>query len=397
MWRQVWTTSIAKFVFPAGAAGLRALLPAVCATCTVAALLERALLPLTSEIRRVHERLEGMARLLQMKHHRPTSSGPNGGECRRGAARAPICVNDRDDDHNNTNAKIVNDEFLHVKCYEEHSGGFFVDTRAGDLVYDRAIVRVLDTDSVTQTLNEMRQKDVTCAMVMMGASRDDPDLELAGIVDAIDIVRFLLSARSADDEGIIEVVRQCVLASPTTFVSDIVAHLKEGRRYVAVRHAGGEHTLISQGSILRHVFQHVADDSRTIADGLMMLALGRPPQSWRLITCTSSSTAREAFASMAAYSISSVPIIDDEGRLLDVISARHALYATHDSIERNVLEYVRSTDTSRDARCVHFSPDDTIATVSNAMVRENMRQVYIVVAQKPVGVISFVDMLRMCV
>lgn len=286
-----------------------------------------------------------------------------------------------------TETSITDDDFLQVKYYDDRVADFFIDTRAACMVYDRPLVRVCENDTVRHTLSEMRAANVTCALV------DSVDGTLLGVVEVLDIVRFVLSPRS-HDESIVRAVRQCVVAQPTTSMTEVVRHLKHGRRYIAVKgHEENETTIISQGSILRHVFDKVDTEQLTKSVACML------DGNHELVCCHDGFAAKEAFALMAAYSITSLPILDENGRISGVISATNALHATPETIEKNVFDFLSlSRQTERNNRSVHDVVQCTVAAtiedVYRTMTREAVRHVYVVDDSRPIGVVAFGDILR---
>ena len=274
----------------------------------------------------------------------------------------------------------LEEEFLQVRCYSDDTSNFFIDMQARDLVYDRPMVRVNEGDTVHSAVLNMREERATCALVIR------TDATLMGIVDGLDIVRFMMSPRDPMQCSIAAAVRQCVLASPGAPLVDLVNHLKQGRRYIAIRNVS-TFTVLSQGSIVRHVFQRLDESALSVT-------VRETFAHKKIITCTFDADAQEAFQLMSAFSVTSIPIIGRGGELVAVITAESVLHAEPVDLERNVIAYTSHFCKRDFVSCTH---DDTLEFVFRAMIETDARHVYVLDGdQAPTNVISFVDLLRVC-
>jgi predicted transcriptional regulator len=120
-----------------------------------------------------------------------------------------------------------------------------------------------------------------------------------------------------------------------------------------------------------------------------------------LITCQDSCIAKEAFQLMAAYDVTSLPILDLEDSVCGVISATDILYARKDTslLSDNVVSFVsqsrKDANVSRDVNSiVSCNLDDDLTTVLRIMMHEEVHHIYILQEDKLIGVISFVDILK---
>ena len=112
-------------------------------------------------------------------------------------------------------------------------------------------------------------------------------------------------------------------------------------------------------------------------------------------------SARRAFEMLTAHAITSLPVVDEAGKIAGVVSATDALHAgSSDNLDLPVLDVVarsrRAAGTMRDvADVVSCKRTDTLEHALEQMLVQHVHQVYVLTdARVPEGVVSFVDILR---
>lgn len=281
------------------------------------------------------------------------------------------------------------DDFLHIKCY--NSAEINWDIRAEDLCYDKPLIHLNESISVSDALEQLHETNSTCALVF--ALNDD----FLGVLELTDVLRYILSPRSMGD-SVRCVLKQYVVASAHVSGTDILKHMRNGIRYIAIEKDTG-FELVSQRTIIHRI---VYDDYKVGGNvwdkTVKELGLGT---NQAMHSCRETDRAREAFKTMAAYGITSLPILNSAQRARGVISATDILYARSNSslLEDTVIPFVRASRTDanncRDVHCiVSCQPTDTLSVVLRLMFHEEVHHVYVIHKDYAIGVISFIDVLR---
>lgn len=299
----------------------------------------------------------------------------------------------------NTTHDDSTDDFLQVKHYD--AGVPALEGRtAGAWCYDKRLVSLHEGVSVSEALEAMHSARVTCALFY------GSDGTLLGVFDTPDVVRYLLRCDTAiQTTSARRVLRQCVVAPAHVSLSEVCKHLRAGLRYVAVCSDSGGHQIVSQRAVAAALVEASGGDDagslgHVLSDKLVRDVLD---ESRHVVTCADTACAREAFVLMAAYGITSVPVVDHSGHACAVISATDVLYARRDASARfdlNVLAYLaQSRSDAAVARPVHTivscSRDDDVLGVLRLMMHEEVHHVYVLDAYDvPTGVVSFVDLLK---
>lgn len=286
-----------------------------------------------------------------------------------------------------------NDEsFLQVKEYE-HDVGILKDMSAGDWCYDKTIVILSENMSMNQALERMHESHSTCALMYK-----ENDNSLMGILDTRDIVRFILRSSSSMSCSAHKAIRRCIVASTSVTVNEICKHLCSGMRYIAVCSTMGGHQIVSQRAIVAAIMNAACSDdclSQQLDVQIPEVCLKQ------LIVCTDTDSAKRAYELMAAYNITSLPIVNHNGFVCGVISATDILYARKDlsAVNQPVMTFVEKSRSDanihRNANCiVSCRPNDSLITVLRLMMHEEVHHTYILDHDTPLGVVSFVDILQ---
>lgn len=262
---------------------------------------------------------------------------------------------------------------------------------ASQWVYDRPIVSVNENVTAVEALVAMYENYSSCAIVKGERG------EFLGMVDLLDVVRYILRGDKFESPTVRRMLRLCVVASDTALLSDVCEHLVAGHRHVAIAHSDGKHQIVSQRSVIQKL---VHDDAQLLKTKLQDANL----PSWnRVIKAYDTWTARKAFESMVAYDITSLPVCDEETRTVDVISASDILHTCQTSfnLDKTIKAFKEDSRsfTKKPAvpsTLISCTPNDTLTIALEKMLNENIHHVYVLDAHgSPVGVVSFVDALRM--
>lgn len=283
------------------------------------------------------------------------------------------------------------DDFVHLKYYDENINKLIINMKAEDMIYDRVVVTAKDPLSVKQVIEQMINNNANTSLVY------DQEYNFVGIFDSMDVVRFILSSHS-NNLNISNAVKKSILASSNTKLSEVVKYLKNGLRYIAYEN-GDQHNIISQGSIIRYVFE-------SIDESVLSLPIGQFKQSIEMISYFENNHAKNAFALMSAYSIMCLPIVNEQKEIVSVISATDSLYAVQnlDSLNWNVLEYLRQsrfTSNGINNRSIEIvitcKMVDNIGNILKLMLQENIHNIFIIDNEnKLLNVVTFTDILQIC-
>ena len=286
-----------------------------------------------------------------------------------------------------TNTEAAEDEYIHVRVFDELVQSALQDKCAEDLVDDRPVVHVDENAKACEVVDELRRTHGKVAFVTNACS-------LVGILETSDIVRVALQPMDTQ-MCVRRMLRLCVVADAATPFVDILSYLRNGIRYIAVRTAHG-YKLLSQRAIVARLMDDGCDLlSRTIGD----LDLGRR----RPLFVRETQCARDAFETRVAYGITSLPIQAENGQARGVISATDIFYAMRDDetvLETPVMDYLTASRAesgiSRDPRCiVSCKKTDRLDAMLGLMMHENVHHVYVLTDGEACGVVSLVDVLKL--
>ena len=292
---------------------------------------------------------------------------------------------------NDYESNIASSDYV---CIRRGDRGFFSfgNDLASQWIYDRPIVSLNENETAVEALRAMYENHSSCAIV-----KGDRD-ELLGMVDLLDVVRYILRGDKFESPTVRRMLRLCVVASDTALLSDVCEHLAAGNRHVAIAHPDGKHQIVSQRSVIQKL---VHDDAQLLKTKLHDANL----PSWkRVIIAYETWTARKAFENMVAYDITSLPVCDVETRTVDVISASDILHTCRTNFNLDKTIKACKEDSRKFTKkaaalpstLISCTPEDTLAVALEKMLNENIHHVYVLDAHgSPVGVVSFVDVLRM--
>lgn len=295
-----------------------------------------------------------------------------------------------------TNTPSEQSDYVNVRYYDDSIRLKSLEsTRAVDLLIgEQSKVRLSDTDTLCSALNLLyNNRSIT-------ASVYDDNNAFCGVLEALDVVRGVLGSH-LQRGSVRRLLRQCVMAGPGSTVKDIMSHLRRGVRHVALAQLDDSIEVLTQRRVLECLLRQEDED---VSDILKTTLVTHDIGTKNPIFCTDKSTAREAFETMAAYSVTSLPIVrGTDSEACGVISATDVLYAhkAPDRLDSPVVQFVSESradaSISRETHTiVSCSPSDSVDDVLHKMLHEHVHHVYILdCGNTPVGVVSFVDILRL--
>ena len=293
--------------------------------------------------------------------------------------------------------------------------------------YDRVVTRMDETATVRQTLAKLLENDSSCILTRL-ACRGGGE-KIWGIVDLTDVVPFMLGhgGRSLDDAVGGAVQRVATISCGSTLM-DALLHFSGGIRYVlvgsrprqdtsdsddtddstgsdtswSIMHPTPSPEVLSQGSLLRFIHGHHLEYFNGTVEQL--------PKK-RLIVAEPGVTASEAYSTMSAHSITSLPCVDAKGHPIAVLSLTDAKYLANldETQTRAALALDASVfaahsqggrENPRARPVVTCQLSDSLEQVATQMVNEKVHHIYVVEQDQQdqgavvVSVVSIVDLLR---
>lgn len=284
-------------------------------------------------------------------------------------------------------------DFLHIKSYQNDIN-VLKKMYAKDWVYDKEIVELEESMSLTTALEMMKDKQNTCALLY------NDKKQLVGILDTPDVLCYILRGSASLDSSILQVIRNCTISEGHVTVNEICKIMCSGIRHIAIFH-DQKYQIISQRALVEAI-HHASNDDEEISDILSFTVKSSEIGTRKnIISCKESCIARSAFELMSAYDITSIPIVNGNEKMVGVISASDILYSRYDIkfLEENVINYIQQSRNdagiSRSANTVvTCTDDDTLMSVLKKMKYECVHHIYILKDDAIEGVISFIDILK---
>ena len=288
---------------------------------------------------------------------------------------------------------LFTSDFLHIKSYQNDIN-VLRSMYAKDWVYDKEIVELEESMSLTTALEMMKDKQNTCALLY------NDKKQLVGILDTPDVLCYILRGSASLDSSILQVIRNCTISEGHVTVNEICKIMCSGIRHIAIFH-DKKYQIISQRALVEAI-HHASNDDEEISDILSFNVKSSEIGTRKnIISCKESCIARSAFELMSAYDITSIPIVNDNEKMVGVISASDILYSRYDIkfLEENVINYIQQSRNdagiSRSANTVvTCTDDDTLLSVLKKMKYECVHHIYILKDDAIEGVISFIDILK---
>jgi CBS domain-containing protein len=111
----------------------------------------------------------------------------------------------------------------------------------------------------------------------------------------------------------------------------------------------------------------------------------------RVVTIDSKATVAEAVAQLVQNNIGSLPVVDDSGRLIGVLSERDVLRLMHNRGEAFSRDRVDGVMTCNPVTC---TPDCDVEDVMGQMSQRRIAKVPVVDGDKLVGIVSVGDVIK---
>lgn len=287
-----------------------------------------------------------------------------------------------------TTAATADPESSDVMCarYSKYAR-LHVPLCAADLCYENPTLKLYDNVKMEEAVGCIAANKARSALLFnyLGG--------LVGLLDTLSVVRYILVPHTASNT-VRSVIRHCTIASPTTKADDIISHMLNGVRHIAVTKQIGVE-LISQKTVVQSI---VNSNSTDVWDmSVKDLKLGSQP---RIHSCCVDDCARQAFQVMSAFDITSVPIVDHNTHVCGVISATDIFCAVNAAhlLEGAVQDFLlhsrklagRTRAVSHVVKCQY---NETLSAVVRRMIDEDVHHVYVVQETSVVGVVSYMDVL----
>ena len=186
---------------------------------------------------------------------------------------------------------------------------------ARDWCYDKTLVVLDEKMDMRTALGQMHDSKANCALLYSSEN------VLLGTLDTRDIIRFVLRTSTSMHCSPRKAIRQCVVAPANVSVSEICGNLCSGIRYIAVCSSNGGHQLVSQRAMVAAIVEASIENDSLSTDLTAPVSniIGR----WNnIVTCHTSDKAKRAFEKMAAYEITSLPVVGD-GKIIFLHTCEH--------------------------------------------------------------------------
>ena len=198
--------------------------------------------------------------------------------------------------------------------------------------------------------------------------------------------------------------------TPETPILSVIRLLQRGVRYVLVCDGKRVRKVVSQASIWRWIWTQTNNPSLIdFFETLRTTGCLIGPHS--IHTTTETHTARQAFSKMIQYGVGSLPILDEDQRIVGVISMTDACFlGTSTEFGSNIglclalpvslfisksLRHRVQSPSSRPTHPVVVGTEDTLWDVVDKLIENRVHHIYVVDPNgTPVSVVSYGDLLR---
>ena len=114
-----------------------------------------------------------------------------------------------------------------------------------------------------------------------------------------------------------------------------------------------------------------------------------------VITISQNEDIYEAMRMMALNNVTGLPVIDNDGTLLGIITEKDILVLLHSSLEEvNMDRMVGTVGQFMTRRVICFGPEDRLADIAECLSTNDFRRVPILDRGRLVGIISRKDVIR---
>ena len=124
-----------------------------------------------------------------------------------------------------------------------------------------------------------------------------------------------------------------------------------------------------------------------------MVPLAKDIMTRQPITVTPQTSLEEAMALLLDHSISGMPVVDDEGHLVGIISEKDLLVLAYETLYGQQPPYTTVGELMTPSPTT-FEADTDILEIAESLIDNNFRRVPILEDGKLVGIISRADLIR---
>lgn len=212
-----------------------------------------------------------------------------------------------------------------------------------------------------------------------------------------------------------QALSKCVTTFHNSFIMEAIKHMKQGHHHVGIRNDRGDiYAILSQGDVIKCIYDGLlgleGPESTVLEQTIRELGIQATGD---LHVVRDDCNTRESFQMMAKHCVASLPIVDTDGRIKDVISASdiRLLGLPLGSTVSDMLTHRASefSNTCRNSVKSHYKNDfkhkvvtctlDTTLAQALELIHEyHIHQLYIVDENDlPIGHLSLLDLLHiMC-
>jgi predicted transcriptional regulator len=262
---------------------------------------------------------------------------------------------------------------------------------ARDVPYHRDTIFIdKNSTSIKRAFSYFMNHDINYAFV----THND---EVVSVMNMRHIVTEILSSSVGDvRRGASTSLGSVVFARADTPLSVIIRHLVR-HRCVGVVSDEGTVSLITQGSLLRHMYEHCAEELQAIHVEDCNLVREK-----NIYTVPHNMSVEEVAMRLVRAKVTSLPVIDDDGVCVSIFSQtdlqRIDFFGDPTSLQQGCYSFLKRV--KRGVRCneiITFSVNNSLYDIIYEMLRHDVHHLYLLHEGVPVNVISFVDILSVFV
>ena len=265
----------------------------------------------------------------------------------------------------------------------------FGNMKATSLPYHIQTEYIDANSMISDTVKYMHHKNTSCVTV-----KDNG--KIMGLFTMSDFCALILK----NDEWILKSLKNSfsnfTFVKPNTKISEVIAHLKRGLRYIGVNDAESNKCgIISQGTILRYIFSNhnKIDLSKKLID------CNLPSVYQTIISANKEDTIESILYKFIDFNITSLPLINDDGTIAAIISQSDLRYyyavENVNILQMHAIKFLSLIKPSNLNNIYTCEDADSFFDVLQLMIDKNIHHLYKIDSNsKPVGIVSFVDLLR---
>ena len=286
----------------------------------------------------------------------------------------------------------------------------FENIKASSIEYDRNVLNFHKKSLIHDVIHSMVVNNCSCVIVRSETHR------VIGILDTMDIVSHIIENEYDPDTPICRYVKKLAFAYSTSSLFEVAQYLKSGFRYILVDVVGREKdtkdaqnsqnsqdsqnvketSIVSQGSMLRYLWANKALMDKENVLLSYVREMSSEKSDTKITTVHSHESIFEAYDIMKKKNISSVPIIDENQNYLSIISISDVKKILLHSVTQfdRCISCQQFIDIFGARTLIQYDLEDTVDTVLRRMIQCDIHHVYRLNTNKPIGVVSYVDIIK---